>query len=55
MKSNRPEFSKEILRLVDVDEVVDQLCVKLRDDVFKRFRRMGESLVLVVESTLLLL
>ncbi len=41
MKSNRPEFSKEILRLVDVDEVVDQLCVKLRDDVFKRFRRMG--------------
>ncbi len=34
-------FSKDILRLDNIDEVINELCEKLRDDVYKRFRRYG--------------
>ncbi len=34
-------FSKDILHLDNVDEVVEDICNKLKDDVFKRFHRYG--------------
>jgi NAD+ synthase len=34
-------FSKDILHLDNIDEVIDELCEKLREDVYKRFRRYG--------------
>lgn len=39
-KNNKP-FSKEILHLENIDEVVENICTQLHDDVFKRFRRYG--------------
>ena len=39
--NNRPNFSREIIQLQNIDEVVESICEKLRDDVFKRFRRQG--------------
>ncbi len=38
--TKRP-FSKDILQLDNIDEVIDAICQKLRDDVYKRFRRYG--------------
>ncbi|MCW3804119.1 NAD(+) synthase [Plebeiibacterium marinum] len=34
-------FSKDILHLENIDEVIDGICEKLREDVYKRFRRYG--------------
>ncbi len=38
--TKRP-FSKDILHLDNIDEVIDLICEKLREDVYKRFRRYG--------------
>ncbi len=34
-------FSKDILHLDNIDEVIDMICQKLKEDVYKRFRRYG--------------
>ncbi len=34
-------FSKDILHIENIDEVINDICEKLREDVFKRFRRYG--------------
>ncbi len=38
--TKRP-FSKNILHLDNIDEVIDAICEKLREDIYKRFRRYG--------------
>ena len=39
--ANRKEFSKEILEIKNPEELLNQICEKLRNDVFHRFRRRG--------------
>jgi NAD+ synthase len=34
-------FSKNILQISNIEEVVENICAKLKEDVFKRFRRYG--------------
>ena len=34
-------FSKDILHLDNIDEVIENICEQLRQDVYKRFRRYG--------------
>jgi NAD+ synthase len=34
-------FSKNILQIGNIEEVVENICTKLKEDVFKRFRRYG--------------
>lgn len=41
MYINRKPFSKNILHLDNIDEVIDGICKKLQEDVYKRFRRYG--------------
>lgn len=41
MKLERKPFSKDILHLDNVDEVIDEICQQLREDVYKKFRRYG--------------
>lgn len=41
MNSNKKPFSKDILHLPNVDEVIDGICKKLQSDVYKKFRRYG--------------
>ncbi|PWD98061.1 NAD(+) synthase [Marinilabilia rubra] len=39
--ANKKEFSKEILEIKNPEELLNQICEKLRADVFQRFRRRG--------------
>ena len=41
MNEYRKPFSKEILHIENINEVIDKICNQLREDVFKRFRRYG--------------
>ncbi len=41
MSLNRKPFSKDILHLDNIDEVIDGICNQLKEDVYKRFRRFG--------------
>ncbi|GAF03286.1 NAD(+) synthase [Saccharicrinis fermentans] len=38
---NRQLFSKDILHITNIDEVIDAICEQLREDVNKKFRRYG--------------
>jgi len=35
------KFHKDILHLENIDEVIEKICLKLKEDVYKRFRRFG--------------
>ncbi len=37
----RPPFSRDIIKLKNLDEVVESICSKLKQDIGKRFRRRG--------------
>jgi NAD+ synthase len=39
--TDRKDFSKEILKIKNPENLLDQICDKLRSDVFQRFRRRG--------------
>ncbi len=41
MQINRKPFSRNILNIDNIDEVIENICIQLREDVFKRFRRYG--------------
>ncbi len=41
MSVNKKPFSKDILHLDNIDEVIDSICKKMQQDVFRRFRRYG--------------
>ncbi len=41
MIKNRKPFTKNILHLENIDEVIENICVQLQEDVYKRFRRYG--------------
>ncbi|MGQ1785738.1 NAD(+) synthase [Saccharicrinis sp. GN24d3] len=38
---DRKPFSKDILHLENIDEVIEGICEQMREDVYKRFRRYG--------------
>jgi len=41
MNSIKKPFSKDILTITNIEEVVDKICNKLKEDVLKRFKRYG--------------
>ncbi len=41
MNKDRKPFSKSILHLENIEEVINNICYQLKEDVFKRFRRYG--------------
>jgi len=41
MKTNRKSFSKNILHLENIEEVIEGISYQLQEDVYKRFRRYG--------------
>ena len=42
--TQKPPFSRDIIKLKNLDEVVDSICTKLKEDIGKRFRRRGAVL-----------
>lgn len=41
MKTKRKPFSKDILHLENIDQVIEKISTQLKEDVYKRFRRYG--------------
>ncbi|TLX75688.1 NAD(+) synthase [Labilibacter sediminis] len=41
MNIDKKPFSRDILHLDKIDEVIENICTKLKEDVYKRFRRYG--------------
>ncbi len=39
--TQKPPFTKDIIKLKNLDEVVENICSKLKQDIGKRFRRRG--------------
>ncbi len=39
--TQKPPFSRDIIKLKNLDEVVENICSKLKQDIGKRFRRRG--------------